>query len=61
MSDIALKAHVEQPELKRRYKLINFSQSQLYGLFFGHIGKFSMIALYFISLLTLMTNVISIL
>ncbi|HLZ59867.1 MAG TPA: hypothetical protein VKR06_23205 [Ktedonosporobacter sp.] len=29
-------------------QLLNFSQSQLYGLFFGHIGKLSMIALYFI-------------
>jgi len=29
-------------------RLINFTQGQLYGLFFGHIGKLSMIALYFI-------------
>ena len=38
----------ERPKLKRRYKLLNFIQGQLYGLFFGHIGKLSMIALYFI-------------
>ena len=29
-------------------RLVNFTQGQLYGLFFGHIGKLSMIALYFI-------------
>ena len=33
---------------KRSYQLLNFTQGQLYGLFFGHIGKLSMIALYFI-------------
>lgn len=48
MSNIAVKAHVEHPQLKLRYKLLNFTQSQLYGLFFGHLGKLSMIALYFI-------------
>lgn len=48
MSDIAMEAHTERPQLKRRYTLLNFTQSQLYGLFFGHLGKLSMIALYFI-------------
>src|SRR5690348_11896351 len=48
MSANAMEAHVERPNLKRRDKLINFTQGQLYGLFFGHIGKLSMIALYFI-------------
>ncbi len=48
MSANAMEAHAERPKLTRRYKLINFTQSQLYGLFFGHIGKLSMIALYFI-------------
>ena len=48
MSANAMEAHAERPKLKRRYKLLNFTQSQLYGLCFGHIGKLSMIALYFI-------------
>ncbi|MBV9615861.1 MAG: hypothetical protein JO031_10445 [Ktedonobacteraceae bacterium] len=48
MSNIAMEAHVKVLKLKRRYKLLNFIQGQLYGLFFGHIGKLSMIALYFI-------------
>jgi len=48
MSDSALEAHAERPQIKRRYRLLNFTQSQLYGLFFGHLGKLSMIALYFI-------------
>ena len=48
MSANAMEAHAELPKLKRRYKLLKFTQSQLYGLFFGHIGKLSMIALYFI-------------
>jgi hypothetical protein len=48
MSAHAMEAHAELPKLKRRYKLPNFTQGQLYGLFFGHIGKLSMIALYFI-------------
>jgi hypothetical protein len=48
MSANAMEAHAEFPKLKRRYKLLNFTQSQLYGLFFGHIGKLSMVALYFI-------------
>jgi hypothetical protein len=48
MSTNAMEAHAEVPKLKRRYKLLNFAQGQLYGLFFGHIGKLSMIALYFI-------------
>jgi hypothetical protein len=48
MSTHVMEAHVELPKLKRRYKLLNFTQGQLYGLFFGHIGKLSMIALYFI-------------
>jgi hypothetical protein len=43
-----MEAHAERPHLKRWYKPINFTQGQLYGLFFGHIGKLSMIALYFI-------------
>ncbi len=41
-------AHAERPQLKRRDKLLNFTQGQLYGLFFGYLGKLSMIALYFI-------------
>src|SRR5438128_3988720 len=48
MSAHAMEAHAERPQRKRRYKLLNFTQGQLYGLFFGHIGKLSMIALYFI-------------
>ena len=48
MSATAMKAHVRRPKLERRYKLLNFTQGQFYGLFFGHIGKLSMIALYFI-------------
>ncbi len=48
MSANAMEAHAEHPKLKGRYKLLNFTQGQLYGLFFGHIGKLSMIALYFI-------------
>ncbi len=48
MSDSAMEAHAELPQRKGRYKLLNFTQSQLYGLFFGHLGKLSMIALYFI-------------
>lgn len=48
MSDIAVEAPVERPQLKLTYKLLNFTQSLLYGLFFGHLGKLSMIALYFI-------------
>ena len=48
MSAHAMEAHAERPQLKRRYKLFNFTQGQLYGLFFGYIGKLSMIALYFI-------------
>lgn len=48
MSANAMKAHAERSKLKRGYKLLNFTQSQLYGLCFGHIGKLSMIALYFI-------------
>jgi hypothetical protein len=48
MSTHAMDAHAERPQLKRRDKLLNFTQSQLYGLFFGYLGKLSMIALYFI-------------
>jgi hypothetical protein len=48
MSAHAMEAHAERPKLKHRYKLLNFTQGQLYGLFFGHIGKLSMIAFYFI-------------
>ncbi len=48
MSASAMEAHTERPQLTRRYKLLNFTQGQFYGLFFGHIGKLSMIALYFI-------------
>src|SRR5579859_1197562 len=48
MSANAMKAHAERPERKRRYKLLNFIQGLFYGLFFGYIGKLSMIALYFI-------------
>ena len=48
MSANAMEAQAELPKLTRKYKLLNFVQSQLYGLFFGHIGKLSMIALYFI-------------
>ncbi len=47
-SDIAIETPAAYPKLKPAQKLINFIQSQLYGLFFGHIGKLSMIALYFI-------------
>ncbi|GAC1509658.1 MAG: hypothetical protein NVS2B12_25720 [Ktedonobacteraceae bacterium] len=48
MSATVIKDHAEHSKIKRKYKLLNFIQSQLYGLFFGHIGKLSMIALYFI-------------
>ncbi len=48
MSANTMEAQAEFPKLKRQYRLINFTQSQLYGLVFGHIGKLSMIALYFI-------------
>ena len=48
MSAPATEAYTERPQLARKYKLLNFTQGQLYGLFFGHIGKLSMIALYFI-------------
>lgn len=48
MSATAMEAQAEPPKLKRRYKLLKFTQGQLYGLFFGHLGKLSMIALYFI-------------
>jgi hypothetical protein len=43
-----MEAPTELPKRKRKYKLLNFSQSQLYGLCFGHLGKLSMVALYFI-------------
>jgi hypothetical protein len=43
MSANAMEAHT-----KPKLKLLNFTQGQLYGLFLGHIGKLSMIALYFI-------------
>ncbi len=48
MSAPAMEDHAERPQLKRRDTLLTFTQGQLYGLFFGHIGKLSMIALYFI-------------
>src|SRR5579871_397180 len=48
MSGVAMETPAALPELKRGQKLLNFIQGQLYGLFFGHIGKLSMIALYFI-------------
>ncbi len=48
MSAHVMEAHAEHPQLKRRYKLLNFIQGQFYGLAFGYIGKLSMIALYFI-------------
>jgi hypothetical protein len=48
MSANAMEAHAERSKRKRRYQLLNFTQGQLYGLFFGHLGKLSMIALYFI-------------
>src|SRR5215467_7707819 len=48
MSAIAMESRTKRPKLNLRPKLLNFSQGQLYGLFFGHFGKLSMIALYFI-------------
>ena len=48
MSANTMEAQAEFPKLKRQYRLINFTQSQLPWLVFGHIGKLSMIALYFI-------------
>jgi hypothetical protein len=48
MSTNAMEVHAELPRLKQRDKLLHFTQGQLYGLFFGHLGKLSMIALYFI-------------
>jgi hypothetical protein len=48
MSALAMESQAKRPKLKLRDRLLNFSQGQLYGLFFGHIGKLSMIALYFI-------------
>ena len=47
-SGVALETPAEQPRLKLSYKIVNFIQSQVYGLAFGHLGKLSMIALYFI-------------
>ena len=47
MRAIATEAHAEHHP-KRRYKLLNFIQDQLYRLVFGHLGKLAMIALYFI-------------
>ena len=48
MNALAMESNAKQHKLKLRYKLLNFIQGQFYGLFFGHIGKLSMIALYFI-------------
>src|SRR5690242_15430175 len=48
MSALAMESQAKRPKLKLRDRLLNFSQGQLYGLFFGHICKLSMIALYFI-------------
>ncbi len=48
MSDVAMEVQAGQPKPTLRYKIVNFIQSQVYGLFFGHIGKLAMIALYFI-------------
>jgi hypothetical protein len=36
------------PVVKRAHKGANFFQGQVYGLAFGHLGKLSMIAVYFI-------------
>ncbi len=48
MSANVMEVHTKLPRHKRKFTLLNFGQSQLYGLFFGHLGKLSMIALYFI-------------
>ncbi len=48
MSGTAMETQAEHPQLGRMHKLLNFSQGQFYGLGFGHLGKLSMIALYFI-------------
>ena len=48
MSGIAMETPAVNPKLKRSRKVLNFTQGQLYGLFFGHLGKLSMVALYFI-------------
>jgi hypothetical protein len=48
MSANAMETHAEFPHLKQRDTLLNFIEGQLYGLLFGHLGKLSMIALYFI-------------
>src|SRR5215471_21170410 len=48
MSGLAVETHTDHPKLKRWHTRLNFIQGQLYGLFFGHLGKLSMIALYFI-------------
>lgn len=42
-------APVQAPvQPRRKHKLINFTQGKVYGLLFGHLGKFSMVAMYFI-------------
>ena len=48
VNGIAMETSAEHPKLKGGQQLLNFIQGQLYGLCFGHIGKLSMIALYFI-------------
>jgi len=48
MSAPVMEAHAERPQRTRRDTLLTFTQGQLYGLLFGHVGKLSMIALYFI-------------
>jgi hypothetical protein len=47
-SGIAMETQAEQPQPRRIYKLLSFIQGQIYGLSFGHLGKLSMIAVYFI-------------
>ncbi len=48
MSTKIMEAQHELPQPRHKYKILNFIQGQFYGLCFGHIGKLSMIALYFI-------------
>lgn len=48
MSNIAMGVQAGPSEPRLRSRLLDFTQGQLYGLSFGHLGKLSMIALYFI-------------
>lgn len=48
MTAVSATAAAELPQPKRHHKILNIVQNQVYGLSFGHLGKFSMVAVYFI-------------